>query len=244
MTADKSTRSRPHWLWPAGWSLRSVLSSNEMERNRQKAGLYSSGLFRGRALRRTDRQADVPGPLVRQIEGLAHVKAQRAQPAGQVLQRPQHGSLNLHRGPLAELVVIQVRLQGLGDRCWDAPMRLLPPGRQYRVSRLMLRQAPFRPRAIPKQHPLERDPTNPALPCPQDDRAGGIHWEVFALGPFLHCRCGDRLAELCGELSIRQRDTFPVAEHCQEGGEAPLNWAQFGSVFGLDRFQCDSKLAT
>src|SRR2546421_12707590 len=180
MTADKSTRSRPHWLWPAGWSLRSVLSSNEMERNRQKAGLYSSGLFRGRPLRRTDGQADVPGPLARQIEGLAHVKAQRAQPAGQVLQRPQHGSLNLDRGPLADLVVIQVRLQGLGDRCRDAPMRLLPPAprRQCRVSRLLLRQAPFRPRSIPEQHPLERDPPNPALARPQDDRAGGIHWEV------------------------------------------------------------------
>src|SRR5437870_5446534 len=211
-----------------------------------------SGASRGRmgrlvrrSLRRSYGEADLPGPLVSQLEGLPHIKAQRAQSPGQVLERPQHRSLHLDGGPLSELVVTQVRLQGLGDRCWQAPMGLLPDARQGRVSRLRLRQPrPFWPRSIPKQDPFQRDASNPAIPRPHDDQARGLRRKVLALGPLLYGGCGDRLPEFGGELPIGQRDALPGAKNPQQDGESLPYGANFRSVSGLDRFQCDSRLAT
>src|SRR5437773_10640168 len=65
-------------------------------------------------LRRTHGQADVPGPLVRQLERLPHIEAERAESPGQVLEPPEHRPLHFDRGPLAEPVMAQVRLPGRG----------------------------------------------------------------------------------------------------------------------------------
>src|SRR5207245_9468436 len=71
---------------------------------------------RGLSLRgAANREANLPSPFVGQLEGLAHIESQHPKPPGQVLERPDDRVLHFDRGPLAELIVAQVCLQGLGD---------------------------------------------------------------------------------------------------------------------------------
>src|SRR6266566_1685585 len=95
----------------------------------------------------------------------------------------------------------------------------------------------LRPRSVPKEHPLQGDATNSAIPRPNYDQARGLGREVPALRPLLHSGFGDRLPELGGELPIGQRDALPRAENTQEDGESLPYWAKFGSISGLDRRQ-------
>src|SRR3989441_11938812 len=67
------------------------------------------------------RKANRSSPLVGQLEGLPHVESQHPKPAGQVLERPDDRVLHLDRGPLAEFIMTEVRLQGAGNvRCESA----------------------------------------------------------------------------------------------------------------------------
>src|SRR3989475_3003638 len=146
--------------------------------------------------------------------------------------------LHFDRGPLAELVMAQVRLQGLGNRGRDSALGLLAGGRESLAIRLQPCEAfLLRPRSVPKEHPLQGDATNSAIPRPNYDQARGLGREVPALRPLLHTGFGDRLPELGGELPIGQRDALPRAENTQEDGESLPYWAKFGSISGLDRRQ-------
>src|SRR5213083_1507357 len=72
-----------------------------------------------------DGDADFSRPPVGQLERLAHVELQHPEAPGQILQGPNDRVLHLRRGPLPELVVTQVSLQGLGDARSELAMGLL-----------------------------------------------------------------------------------------------------------------------
>src|SRR5204863_3109656 len=70
-------------------------------------------------------EADFSRPPVRQLERLPHVELEHAKAPAQVLQRPDDRVLHLRRGPLAELVMTYIRLQGRGDEGGGLAMGLL-----------------------------------------------------------------------------------------------------------------------
>src|SRR3989442_7604917 len=71
------------------------------------------------------RKANRSSPLVGQLEGLPHVESQHPKPAGQVLERPDDRVLYLDRGPLAEFIMTEVRLQGAGNVRRESAVGLL-----------------------------------------------------------------------------------------------------------------------
>src|SRR3989442_3567225 len=71
------------------------------------------------------RKANRSSPLVGQLEGLPHVESQHPKPAGQALERPDDRVLYLDRGPLAEFIMTEVRLQGAGNVRRESAVGLL-----------------------------------------------------------------------------------------------------------------------
>src|SRR6266699_2298008 len=104
---------------------------------------------------RPHRQTDFTRPPVRQLKRLAHVELQHAEAAGQILQGPNDGMLHFRRGPLPELVLTQVSLQGFGNAGSDLAVGLLRSGPEIARRRLgrtimsptwyLFRTCPFAP---------------------------------------------------------------------------------------------------
>ncbi len=81
--------------------------------------------FLGRPIGPQDGKANVPSPLICEVERVAHVELQDAEPSSQILQRPNDGVLRLDRRPLPELIVGEVRLESVAHLAGELTVRLL-----------------------------------------------------------------------------------------------------------------------
>src|SRR6266550_4443806 len=112
-----------------------------------------------------DGEADFSRPPVGQLERLAHVELQDPEPPRQILQGPNDRVLHLRRGPLSELVVTQVRLQGSGNARGELAMWLLGRRRRRRLGSLPLAWSLLGPCPAPALWPRSTAPHPPEISC-------------------------------------------------------------------------------
>ena len=187
------------------------------------------------------------GPLVGQLEGLAHVEAEHPQPPAQVLERPNDGVLGLDRRPLAELIMTEVGFESVTDLGGEVAVRGLGCGRRHRCGSGAIRdrfRAPLWRRTFTPKHPLQGNSHQPARLGFRDDEAGSVRGKLLSMGPLLYRDGRHWLPQFSSELPVRQRDTIPRAEDAEEDFEAFRYGAHFGSLLGLDGGQWGPILVT
>src|SRR2546428_2276303 len=195
-------------------------------------------------LRWPDGEPDFSRPPVRQLERLAHVELQYAEAPRQILQGPNDGMLHLRRGPLSELVVTQVRLQGSGNARGELAVWLLGSRRRRPLGSLALSWSLLGPCPIAPEHPLQRGAHQAPLPRPGHDQPRHIRRKFLALRPLLDGGFRHRGTEFGCELAVGQGDPSPGAEGVQEASQSLRYGALFSSFYGLDRCQFGPRLVT
>src|SRR2546430_15456303 len=97
----------------------------------------------------------------------------------------------------------QVRLQGLGNRSRDSALGLLAGGRESLAIRLQpCEPFPLRPRSVPKEHPLQGDATNSAIPRRSTIKPRGSAGKVLRLGHFFTAALGTRMPGSAADLPL------------------------------------------
>src|SRR5258706_13318330 len=127
---------------------------------------------------------------------------------GQVLECPDDGVLRLDGGPLAELIVAEVCLEGFAYLTGEVPVGLL--GRFREAHGLWLGagtfggrfRCPLRFGALAPEDPLPRHTDETARLRLRDDQSGCVSGEFLPLGPLLDGNRRNRLPDPRGEIPL------------------------------------------